>query len=223
MAEGFSGREISHEHRAGQNRRQQEEKDSVIPDFGTLHHLTADNRRPSETDPMNDSFGNLSNIENENQDLDHDEAGKLFNIVVIQPEDPAPKGEEQSQPEEDIVSPGDLRESSGPITSQLTQNPGLLKTKSATGNRVKFSEQVKDEVQNTAPAFAEDSNLKDSLMTGDVSLSHHSRAHRRGLYLIEEYFMLAIGSSFRKSLTDYPANAVIKYSLNGTYNHPGRR
>lgn len=186
--------------------------------------LGPENRRKSESEAMNDSFGNLSNIENENQELDHEEAGRLFNIVVIQPENPMPGTEDPEEPDVDLASRDDLRESLGPIVSQLNQNPGLLKTKNASGNRVKFSEEVKEETtSHNNQGLAEDSNLKDSMITGDVSLTQPHKPLRTGLHLLEEYFMVAIGSSFRKSLTNYPANSVVKFTLGGTYNHPGRR
>ena len=63
----------------------------------------------------------------------------------------------------------------------------------------------------------------DSLLTNDVSMTQMGRPQRNGLYLLEEYFLMGIGSHHRKSISNHLSNSVLKYQLGGIYHHPGKR
>lgn len=69
----------------------------------------------------------------------------------------------------------------------------------------------------------EASHFRDSYNT---DLSHSDtfvRQQRQGLFLLDQYFIIAIGSSFRKSLSEFPPESVVSYKLSGTYHYPGKR
>lgn len=63
----------------------------------------------------------------------------------------------------------------------------------------------------------------DSLMTNDISMSQAGRTQRQGVYLLEEYFLLGIGSHHRKALSNHLSNSVVKFQIGGIYHHPGKR
>lgn len=63
----------------------------------------------------------------------------------------------------------------------------------------------------------------DSLMTNDISTSQAGRAPRQGVFLLEEFFLLGIGSHHRKALSNHLSNSVVKFQIGGIYHHPGKR
>lgn len=67
------------------------------------------------------------------------------------------------------------------------------------------------------------SDMKDSVMTGEISISQLNRYSRHGLFLIDEYFLIGIGSYTRKNLSMKPSNSTIKYQLSGIFHQPGKR
>lgn len=69
----------------------------------------------------------------------------------------------------------------------------------------------------------DDSQLRDSIMTGEMNMSQINRVIRQGLFLVEEYFLIGIGSHFRKALSNHPSNSTIKYQLGGIFHQPGKR
>lgn len=62
---------------------------------------------------------------------------------------------------------------------------------------------------------------EDSMPTADLSQS--IRPQRTGLFLIESYFVIGIGSHLRKTLPQNPPGVAIPYQTSGTFHHPGKR
>ena len=60
-------------------------------------------------------------------------------------------------------------------------------------------------------------------MTGDLSMSQLNRVSRPGVFLIDEYFLIGIGSYTRKNMANKSSNGTIKYQLSGIFHHPGKR
>lgn len=112
------------------------------------------------------------------------------------------------------ASKGDMHEK--------TEKDSTSERVNSQGSQRRISKDVNKRIKELK-AENEDSHLRDSIMTGEMSMSQINRVIRPGLFLIEEYFLLGVGSNFRKNLTNHPSNSTIKFQLGGIFHQPGKR